>query len=158
MNAQRQPTAADWKLQPLQRSQLPAVLAIERRAYQFPWNEEIFLDCLRAGYKAWAMLDPSDTLLGYAFMSMAVGEGHVLNLCIDPDRQGEGLGRALMRCLLEQASSERLVIVLLEVRKSNDVALRLYQSLGFARIGIRRGYYPAEAGREDAYVLAFDVP
>lgn len=157
MNAQRQPIATDWKLQPLQRSQLPAVLAIERRAYQYPWSEEIFLDCLRAGYKAWAMLDASDTLLGYAFMSMAVGEGHVLNLCIDPDRQGEGLGRALMRHLLEHASAERLTIVLLEVRKSNNAALRLYQSLGFTRIGIRRGYYPAESGREDAHVLAFDI-
>lgn len=133
------------------------MLAIEQRAYPFSWSAEIFLDCLNAGYKAWAMLDPSGTLLGYAFMSMAVGEGHVLNLCIDPDRQGEGLGRALMRYLLEQASAERLTIVLLEVRKSNHIALRLYQSLGFARVGIRRGYYPATGGREDAHVLALDI-
>lgn len=132
-------------------------MAIECRAYRFPWSEEIFRDCLRAGYKGWTMLDASDTLLGYALMSMAVGEGHVLNLCIDPDHQGQGLGRALMGYLLEQASTERLTVVLLEVRKSNNAALRLYQSLGFARIGIRRGYYPAEGGREDAQVLAYDI-
>lgn len=142
---------------PLQREQLPAVLAIERRAYQFPWSREIFLDCLHAGYKAWALVDGDGAVAGYALMSMAVGEGHVLNLCIDPDRHRQGLGRMLMHFLLAQARDENLTIVLLEVRKSNLAALRLYQSLGFARIGIRRGYYPAHGGREDAHVLAFDI-
>lgn len=157
MSARQQPRPLHCHIQPLERSAVAEVMAIEQRAYEFPWTEGVFHDCLRAGYKAWAMLDDSDRLLGYALMTMAVGEGHLLNLCIDPDRHGEGLGRAFMHFLLEQARAENLTIVLLEVRRSNAVALRLYRSLGFARIGIRRGYYPAAEGREDAFVLSYNV-
>ena len=142
---------------PLLPENLAAVLAIERRAYAFPWTEAIFLDCLKAGYCGWTVRDEEDVLLGYALMSMAVGEAHVLNVCVDPAYHRRGLGRLLMRHLLDVASRNGMTTMLLEVRKSNVVALRLYRSLGFVRIGLRRGYYPAEGGREDAYVLAYDI-
>lgn len=145
------------RILPLRRGHLSDVLLIERSAYRFPWTEAIFVDCLNAGYSGWVLLDGRDTLLGYALMSMAVGEAHVLNLCIDPAQQGRGHGRQLMRHLLDHARAEHLTIMLLEVRKSNHAALRLYDSLGFVRVGTRRGYYPAEDGREDALVLAYDI-
>lgn len=90
-------------------------------------------------------------------MSLALDEAHVLNLCVDPDYQGKGIGRILMEYLLSEARNGGATVMLLEVRKSNAVALRLYRNLGFVRIGLRRGYYPARTGREDAYVLAHEI-
>jgi ribosomal-protein-alanine N-acetyltransferase len=151
------PAAAGWRIRPLQASDLQQVLVVERRAYPFPWSEGIFRDCLRAGYSAWVLVDESDTVRGHAFMSMAVDEAHVLNLCVDPALQRQGHGRRLLVHLIALARAANATIVLLEVRKSNDAAIRLYDAQGFKRLGVRRNYYPAEGGREDALVLGFDL-
>lgn len=136
---------------------LSQVLPIELRAYEFPWTEGIFRDCLKAGYSAWVLCDDFGAVCGYALMSMAVGEAHVLNLCIDPDCQNAGLGRRLLLHLIDIATAARNTILLLEVRRSNKAALHLYESAGFARLGVRKGYYPARDGREDALVLGYDI-
>lgn len=136
---------------------LPEVLVVERRAYEFPWTESIFRDCLKAGYSAWLLQDGDGIVIGYGMMSMAVDEAHVLNLCVDPLQQGRGWGRRLLDHLMMLARAAQAVIVLLEVRKSNKAALRLYEGVGFQRLGVRKGYYPAREGREDALVLGFDI-
>lgn len=136
---------------------LPSILAIEHRAYAFPWTDHIFLDCVNAGYAGWIVCHDHGNLVGYALMSVALDEAHVLNLCVDPDWQGRGIGRMLMQHLLSEARKARATVMLLEVRKTNTAALRLYRNLGFVRIGLRRGYYPSDSGREDAYVLAHEI-
>ena len=90
-------------------------------------------------------------------MSMAVDEAHVLNLCVDPELQRQGLGRRLLHHLIKLARAANATIVLLEVRKSNLPAIRLYDAEGFKRLGIRKNYYPAAGGREDAIVLGYDI-
>ena len=85
---------------------------------------------------------------------MAAGECHVLNLCIDPELRGKGLGRYLMKHLLDLARHHKAEMVFLEVRPSNRHAIALYESMGFNEVGRRRRYYPAKKGREDALVLA----
>lgn len=157
MSALPQEVVVGWRLRPMNPERIPEVVAIEHRAYRFPWSEAVFRDCLRVGYSAWMMLDESDALIGYALMSMAVGEAHVLNLCVAPERQRQGLGRVLLCHLLDLARAGGLHIVLLEVRRSNKAALALYRGHGFMRIGLRRGYYPDVGGREDAFVLAYDI-
>ena len=138
-------------------SLLPQVLDIERRAYPFPWSEGIFRDCLKAGYSGWVLTEEPGLVVGYALMSMAVDEAHVLNLCIDPDYQQQGLGRMLLDHMIRLARAANATIVLLEVRRSNKAAIHLYESHGFQRLGLRKGYYPAAAGREDALVLGYDI-
>lgn len=152
-----QPKADAWSIVPMAAERLPEVLAIERRAYEFPWTDSIFRDCLKAGYSAWLLQDGSGTVIGYGMMSYAVDEAHVLNLCVDPGAQGRGWGRRLLDHLMTLARAASCVIVLLEVRKSNKAALKLYESVGFQRLGVRKGYYPARDGREDALVLGFDI-
>jgi ribosomal-protein-alanine N-acetyltransferase len=147
-----------WQLLPMEASQLPRIVDIERRAYEFPWSENIFRDCLKAGYSGWVAVDGDGAIAGYAVTSMAVGEMHVLNLCVDPAYQRSGLGRRLLEHLLTLAFAANATIVLLEVRKSNKAAIALYEKYGFKRLGVRKGYYPAHNGREDALVLAFDIP
>lgn len=154
MSAQPQP---GWHIRPMSAEHLSQVLPIELRAYEFPWTEGIFRDCLKAGYSAWVLCDDFGAVCGYALMSMAVGEAHVLNLCIDPDCQNAGLGRRLLLHLIDIATAARNTILLLEVRRSNKAALHLYESAGFARLGVRKGYYPARDGREDALVLGYDI-
>ncbi|WP_029921218.1 ribosomal protein S18-alanine N-acetyltransferase [Nevskia soli] len=154
MSAQPKPA---WQILPMHVSHLPQVLEIEQRAYPFPWSDGIFRDCLKAGYSGWILIDRHGVIVGYALMSMAVDEAHVLNLCIDPSGQRQGLGRMLLEHMIMLARAANATIVLLEVRKSNKAAIHLYESQGFQRLGLRKGYYPAHEGREDALVLGFDI-
>jgi ribosomal-protein-alanine N-acetyltransferase len=154
MSAQPKPS---WRIAPMHHTHLEQVHRIEQRAYEFPWSEGIFRDCLRAGYSAWVVTDAGGVISGYGLMTLAVGEAHVLNLCVDPSAQRQGLGRMLLEHLLKIARAAHMTIVLLEVRRSNKVGLRLYDSSGFQRLGVRKGYYPARNGREDALILGYDI-
>ena len=87
-------------------------------------------------------------------MSIALGEAHLLNLCIHPDQQRQGTGRRLLHRMLRVASERQADTVFLEVRASNTAARALYEDEGFGEIGQRRDYYPADSGREDAIVYA----
>lgn len=135
---------------------LDVVLAIELRAYAFPWTRGIFEDCLRATYPAWVLVD-GDDVVGYGVLSVAAGEAHVLNVCVDPRAQGRGHGRRLLRSLLQQARARGAQRLFLEVRPSNHAALALYDAEGFNEIGRRPRYYPSHAGREDAIVMAMEL-
>lgn len=131
---------------------LATVMMIERRAYEFSWTEGIFRDCIRAGYYC-VLLTRGRDVFGYGVMTVAAQEAHLLNLCVDPDRQGRGHGRLLLQHLLTRARALGAWRMLLEVRASNLIAQALYERSGFVEIGIRRGYYPDHLGREDAIVL-----
>ena len=118
--------AEAWRLAPMHETHLAEVLDIEVRAYAFPWTESILRDCLRAGYSAWILQGPDGRILAYALMTMAVGEAHILNVAVDPMRRREGMARHLLGHLLHTARAAHMTIVLLEVRRSNKAALRLY--------------------------------
>lgn len=142
-----------FKLRPMRVDDLTSVMAVELRAYPHPWTEGIFRDCLRVGYQCW-VAELGSELVGYSVMSVAVGEAHVLNLCIAPERHGQGLGRRLLRRMLRLAAEQHADTAYLEVRESNLPARALYESLGFTQVGQRRDYYPDGDGREDAAVYA----
>lgn len=146
-----------WNLRPMDVASLSQVVDIERRAYAFPWTEGIFRDCLNVGYSAWVVASPADEVLAYAVMSMAVGEAHVLNLCVEPAYHQQGLGRFLLTHLQQIARSAGMDIMLLEVRKSNAAAIALYQGMGFHKLGVRKAYYPARDGSEDALLLGYNL-
>ncbi|NEV63605.1 ribosomal protein S18-alanine N-acetyltransferase [Thiorhodococcus minor] len=133
-----------------------AVLAVECAAYEFPWTEGIFNDCLRVGYCCWVG-EADGAIVAYGIMSVAVGECHIFNLCVHPAWQGCGLGRRMLRHLLSVALKRKADTAFLEVRVSNASARSLYASEGFCEIGTRRSYYPAHKGREDATVLAREL-
>ncbi|MCG5513684.1 ribosomal protein S18-alanine N-acetyltransferase [Ectothiorhodospira shaposhnikovii] len=151
-------TAIPLQLRPMRAGDLQAIMEIEPRAYTYYWSEGIFRDCLRVGYSCWVLTSRSTgELIGYGVMSLAVGECHVLNLTVRPERQGQGFGRYLLGTLLDIARDRHAETVFLEVRPSNAPAVGLYRSLGFNEVGIRKRYYPADRGREDALVLALQL-
>ena len=135
---------------------IPAVLALESSAYSFPWTEGIFRDCLRVGYYC-SVLEVNFVLVGYGIISSGAGEAHLLNLCVREEFRCRGLGRRLLDHLLDLAAHSGARIAFLEVRPANTSAIRLYQQMHFQQIGMRRGYYQAEGGREDALVMRRDL-
>ncbi|QDH71008.1 ribosomal protein S18-alanine N-acetyltransferase [Marilutibacter alkalisoli] len=143
-------------LRPMREADLDEVYEIELRAYPHPWTLGIFRDCLRADYPAW-VLHEAGRIVGYFLMSLAAGEAHVLNICIDPERQGQGFGRRLLQALMHVARGRGVERIFLEVRPSNAGAIRLYEREGFNEIGRRPRYYPADDGREDALVMAIEL-
>jgi ribosomal-protein-alanine N-acetyltransferase len=140
-------------LRPMRREDVPKVITIEREIYPYPWTEGIFFDCLRVGYGCW-VLEHNAELAGYGVVTLAAGEAHLLNLSVAREHQGRGLGRTLLRHLIDFIRRLGGEVVFLEVRPSNRAAVQLYESEGFARIGTRHRYYPADEGREDAWVFS----
>lgn len=137
----------------MHKDDLSQVIAIEQRAYSHPWTQAIFSDCLRVGYACF-VAESEQSVIGYGVISMAAGECHILNLCIDSEFQGCGFGRKLLNYLMTVAKKNNVQDVFLEVRPSNKSALRLYESIGFSEVGVRKDYYPADKGREDAVIFA----
>lgn len=136
---------------------VPRIAVIDARAYEFPWTPGIFTDCLRAGYTA-MVLEDDDGIVGYAIFTASAHEAHLLNVCVVPERQGEGCGRRLVKRVLDLARWQRCERVFLEVRPTNAHAIALYHDLGFNEIAARPRYYPSRDGaREDATVMALEL-
>jgi len=135
---------------------LGEVMAIENAIYTHPWTRGNFADSLRAGYecRTWRV---AGRLVGYFVLMAAAGEAHLLNLSIAAAHQRSGHGRALLGEAAGLARSLGARNVFLEVRPSNRAAQALYTRCGFRKVAVRRGYYPAHAGREDALVLTLPL-
>jgi [ribosomal protein S18]-alanine N-acetyltransferase len=135
---------------------LDEVMAIESTIYTHPWTRGNFIDSLRAGYdcRTWRQ---EGELVGYFILMAAAGEAHLLNLSISARHQRSGHGRALLREAADLARRRAARSVFLEVRPSNLAAQALYTRFGFRRIAVRRNYYPAHSGREDALVLTLPL-
>jgi ribosomal-protein-alanine N-acetyltransferase len=129
------------------------IVAIERRATPSPWSEKQFEQSLQQ-HRCVVMTAEDDVrhILGYAIISTLLEQAEVLNICIDPQHQGKGLGSQLLANLLDQLP-DVTEVVYLEVRVTNFRAIHLYQNYGFKEVGQRRDYYPTEFGREDAILM-----
>jgi [ribosomal protein S18]-alanine N-acetyltransferase len=141
---------------PMRPSDLDEILAIEYRVYPFPWGRGNFTDSMNSGYSCWVCRVAGE-LVGYFVVMLAVDEAHLLNIAIAERRQRMGYGARLLRQAMHVAQAGGGVLMLLEVRPSNEQALALYRHFGFKQIGVRRGYYPADGGREDALVLTHEL-
>ncbi len=136
---------------------LDRIMEIELSVYPHPWSRGIFMDCIRVGYKCWVLEDDIN-IIGYAVLSVAVDEVHLLNVSIDLNHQNQGLGRQLILQMCDVAKQHNAESMLLEVRPSNQVAVHLYNSIGFNEVGVRKNYYPSSNGkREDALIMAMSL-
>jgi ribosomal-protein-alanine N-acetyltransferase len=135
---------------------LDRVFENELRAYAYPWTRGNFEDCLKERKECRVAL-VDDRVIGHGVLAIGAGEGHILNVCIARDQQGRGFGRSLLLDLLARAKILNVEMVFLEVRPSNLSAIDLYESEGFNTIGVRRNYYPAAFGHEDAQIMALDL-
>jgi ribosomal-protein-alanine N-acetyltransferase len=133
---------------------LDAVMGIEVRAYAFPWSRANFVDSIAAGHLTHCLVASDGALVAYQVAMAGFEEWHLLNVTVSPEHQGRGLATQLLHRLIAHARSTGAQWLWLEVRASNTRARRLYAHLGFAQVGVRKGYYPdAHGQREDALVL-----
>ena len=145
-------------LRPMVHADVDAVMAVEVRAYSHPWSRGNFVDSLKSGYLAELLLTQDGQVCAYFVAMPGVDELHLLNITVAPDWQGAGLGQRMVRAVCDRAALRGLATLWLEVRHSNQRARQLYGRLGFAEVGLRKGYYPALPRREDAVVMRLPVP
>jgi ribosomal-protein-alanine N-acetyltransferase len=136
---------------------LDAVVAAETTLHASPWTCGQFAGSLAAGHDAVLARDDAGRLIGYGVVMLALGDADLLNISVLAAFQRQGYGATLLQQLMARAKAQQATRMLLEVRATNQPALALYAQQGFAEIGRRRGYYPAEAGREDAIVMAREL-
>lgn len=140
------------QFRPMQVADLDAMMEIERVIYTHPWSRGNFRDSLDAGYSCW-ILEDGEEIIGYSVLMLAADEAHLLNLSIAGQRQGQGLGWTLLQHMLDVARGHGAANIFLEVRVSNRSAIGLYEKAGFNEMAVRRNYYPAHDGREDALLM-----
>jgi len=141
-----------FKFRPMNMTDLDAVMDIEPHIYSHPWTRGNFSDSLNSGYSAW-VLEKNNEMIGYALLMMVMDEAHLLNLSIAKAYQKQGLGRYLLEHMMQIARNHHALNMFLEVRTSNISAIALYENVGFNEMAIRRNYYPAKSGREDAVLM-----
>ena len=137
---------------PMRMSDIDFVVKNEKDAYPFPWSRRIFTDCIRAGYQCWVMANKK-TIVAHGVLSVAIGESHLLTLCVHPSVQREGYGRKVLSLLLERAKNLKAEVCFFEVRRSNSGAISLYESMGFSVVSERKNYYPNGGNNEDALIM-----
>ena len=143
-------------LRPLTLTDLPAALETEAACYPQPWSRNTFVDCLEAkskGYHCVAlMLDES--LAGHCIFTVIIDEAELLNFCLAPAHQGQRLAKPFLNQVLADMAEQGAANIFLEVRKSNEAARQLYHSVGLSQLRVRKNYYPAPQGREDAILMS----
>ena len=144
-------TAVAIEIRSLALSNLGAIERIEQRAYPTPWSRSMFASELAKPTSICLGAFEGDQLVGYIINSRYVDAWHVMNVAVDPDHQRRGIATALIERLIELTQDDERRGYTLEVRVSNDDAIRLYRKLGFEPRGIRRGYYTDN--REDALIM-----
>jgi len=145
------------ELAPMRLMDLDRVLAIEMQTYEFPWTRGNFVDSLADGHLARVLLDVEGEIQGYFLAMVGVDEMHLLNISVAPDQQRRGWARLMLDALVAGARAAGKSQIWLEVRRSNAPALALYTRYGFKEVGLRRAYYPAREGREDALLFSLEL-
>jgi len=143
-------------LRDMTEADLDAVLSIERGVHAHPWTMGNFSDALRSKYQC-KVFESDGAILGYAVLMLAVDESELLDIAIDSKLQRHGWGRKLLEEMMALARHHDMRRMVLEVRASNVAAIGLYRKAGFADIGLRRDYYLAQNGREDAILMGREL-
>lgn len=131
---------------------LDQVAALEATLQPFPWSRGNFADSLTAGYSVWVCRLGGE-LIGFSVVMSVIDEAHLLNIGVAARYHGQGYGARLLRNAMQAARQGGATKLFLEVRPSNERAVELYRHFGFRQIGLRKGYYPAAIGREDALIF-----
>ena len=135
---------------------LDGIVQIERAVNPFPWGEEALRDTIASsGHHLMSLRE--GRAVGFLLSSFVLDEAQLLLIGVSPDWQGVGVGGQLLKELINRSQDQSQKLIYLEVRSGNERAIRLYRSLGFIDIGVRRDYYPGLVGREDAIVMSLQL-
>ena len=139
------------RFEKLTAAHIPAIMVIERQAHGSPWSERSFQNELDHVFGEFVVATVNGDVVGYAGEWILADEAHVTTVAVHIDCRRQGLGKSLMKELLDRAVDRGAVCSTLEVRSGNEAAIQLYESLGYVRVGTRKNYYPDN--KEDAVVM-----
>lgn len=125
---------------------LEQLAELEKRCFSECWSYRLLEQGLYSPYDVYYVFEQEGDVFGYANLRVLAGEGEVERIAVLPQYRGKGVGRKLMDAMVRYAVSEGVSALNLEVRESNETAIRLYRSYGFEQIAVRKDYYhnPAE--------------
>ncbi|MGL4774496.1 MAG: ribosomal protein S18-alanine N-acetyltransferase [Clostridium sp.] len=127
------------------------VVKISRESFSISWSEDSFRKELSNPLAKYVVGLIDNQVVGFAGVWMIIDEGHITNIAVSPNFRGQKIATKLLAGLIEQAENWGCYAITLEVRKSNIIAQKLYESAGFVNEGIRKGYY--EDNKEDAIIM-----
>lgn len=136
----------------MQKGDVAAVAALEAQIFPMPWSAAGFADTLPREDIIFLVAYEQDELLGYVGIYCTLDEGEITNVAVAPAARRRGIARALLTELKQQLACRNVARIVLEVRVSNEPAIRLYEQLGFSVLGVRKNFY--EKPTEDAYIMA----
>ena len=139
------------KFRLMEEKDLEQVCEIENTIFSQPWTRKDFLDSINNSQHIYVVAEEGDIVAGYCGLWMVAGEGQINNVAVREDFRKKGVGYGMLSYLLELGREKNQASFTLEVRASNEAAIRLYEKLGFHSSGIRKGFY--EKPREDANIM-----
>ena len=134
---------------------IPKILEIEKHLFSDPWDKALFEAAVDAEDKYFFVEKQNGETAGYIIFERVLDEGHITNLAVSKDDQRRGIASKLVNHVLDIAKGSGIKEIFLEVRHSNEAAIKLYNKFGFAAIGRRKGYY--QKANDDALVLKLDL-
>ncbi|WP_281971620.1 MULTISPECIES: ribosomal protein S18-alanine N-acetyltransferase [unclassified Polynucleobacter] len=149
----------NFQFRVMEKSDISQVCEIESASHLHPWSEKNFMDCLEHQYWNYVLLEESShsQKVGYCIVMPGVEELHLLNITIHPQFRRQNIASRALSAIEEIGLTHHYIKMLLEVRRSNTSAIRMYEKLGYQLIGVRKDYYPMAKGdnfsREDALVM-----
>lgn len=130
---------------------LPQVCAIELETFSDPWSEEDFRSSIKEANNGYLIAEMDGTIAGYCGYWGIVGEGYIYNVAVKKEFRRHKIGYQMLKTLLEESKARGITSFTLEVRTSNEPAIKLYESLNFERAGIRKDFYSKP--KEDAVIM-----
>jgi ribosomal-protein-alanine N-acetyltransferase len=128
------------------------VHSIEKNTFPSPWSKDAFTNELMSNtHSIYMVIQEDDTIIAYAGLWNIVGEGHITNIAVKKERRGVGFGRKITEALIYEGKKQGITSFTLEVRVSNENAIKLYEKLGFEIAGLRKNFY--DKPNEDAYIM-----
>ncbi len=149
----------DYICRLMQEADLNEVVDLVENASDFAWSPQNIQDSFLSSNDSSFVLCSSRKreLFAYAVIHNVIDESHLLNIVIKKELQGRGLGVYFLQQLIDFVKDQKQRRFLLEVRASNTIAIKLYQSIGFHHDGVRKAYYPGDTGREDAWLYSLSL-
>lgn len=147
---------AEYTIRRMTVDDVDAVHAIEADTFATPWSRQSFYEEMTRNACARYLVAelPEAGIVGFAGVWIVIDEGHITNIAVKKEYRGQGIGRALTAALMQYAANLGVVYMTLEVRRSNEIAQRVYLSHGFIQVGVRKKYY--EDNGEDALFMVCD--
>ena len=148
--------ANNYTIENFSEHHLSDVLKIEFASNITPWSQETFLKTLQSRSISF-VISSEKKVIAFCIANTVLDECHLQNIAVIEELRGKGIGTFMLNILFKRAKLSDLDTVLLEVRESNEIARKFYRDNGFKELSVRKNYYKAENGRENAVIMRLEV-